>query len=133
MKPKFAFAFVTLASLGFASAALAEIDVQALVDELTANGYQVRETYTAQNQLRVEARYQDQRVEMVYDTTTGALISQEASLLRDQDRTQDRLQDGSNEDGPDQDRTRDHDGAGSDDSGSDDHGRDGAGHDANDD
>lgn len=124
MKRTFFLSLATLTSLGLASTASAEIAVQALVDELTANGYVVRETHTWNNQLRVEAQFGDQRVEMIYDDVTGALISQETSPLRDRDRTQDRLEDGTG-DGPDQDRDRDGERHGADDDDDDDHGSDG--------
>ncbi len=71
-------AFVTWTSLA-ATGAQAEISVQGVYDSFTAAGYSNIQVYEAGTTLRAEATRNGDRVEVVYDRATGAVLSQEVS------------------------------------------------------
>ena len=92
-----------------ASAAFSQGGIAPVIQTLEAQGFTVVETTREANRLRIEARSADQWRELVYDSRTGELLSDELTPLRDRDRDQYRLQDGDGDGEPDQDRDRDRD------------------------
>ncbi len=102
--PITAAAFLLAASAAFPQTGLAPV-----VQTLEAQGFTVVQTTREANRLRIEARSAGQQRELVYDSRTGELLSDEVTPLLDRDRDQDRLQDGDRDGEPDQDRDRDQD------------------------
>ena len=92
-----------------ASAAFSQGGIAPVIQTLEAQGFTVVETTREANRVRIEARSASQQRELVYDSRTGELLSDELTPLRDRDRDQDRLQDEDGDGEPDQDRDRDRD------------------------
>lgn len=121
-------AFSAIAFLACTTASQAELTTQAVVDSLTASGYTATEITTYDTTVRAEATNGTDRIEVVYDRSTGAVLSQEVS---GSDGRRGGRSTGSTDDPVGHDVGDDHgsDGHGADDSGPDDHGSDGHGSD----
>ena len=68
-----------------ATTAFAAIDTDALVQQLQDQGFTRIEVKIGMNRVKVEAINGDQKVEVVYDSATGAILKQEASQVEDSD------------------------------------------------
>jgi hypothetical protein len=79
--------------------------IQALEDQ----GYTVTNTIRETNRIRIQAQSGNATRELVYDSRTGKLLSDDIAPLRDRDRDRDRLQDGTHDGDPDRDQDRDQD------------------------
>lgn len=128
-------ATLAAAALTLSAPALrAEVSIQSIVDNLNAEGFSQIEITTGPTQVRAEAYDGTQRIEVVYDRATGAILRQEQTRERSRTEvqagvelhtsTQDFDTAGSDDHGMgnDDSGSDDHGGAGNDDSGSDDHG-----------
>lgn len=112
----------------------AEVSPQSIADNLNAVGYSNVEITTGPTQVRAEGTNGTERIEVVYDRATGAILRQEQTRERSRTEvqagvelhtsTQDFDTAGSDDHGMgnDDSGSDDHGGAGNDDSGSDDHG-----------
>lgn len=72
-------AFTLTALLCCTTALRAEVTQQSIVDSLTASGYTATEISFGTNTVRGEATNGTSRIEVVYDRTTGQVLSQETS------------------------------------------------------
>jgi hypothetical protein len=76
---------------------------------LEGQGFTVTRTTREANRVTIQALRGNESRELVYDTKTGKLLSDDVMPLRDRDQDQDQLRDGSHDGEPDQDRDRDMD------------------------
>jgi DNA-binding PadR family transcriptional regulator len=95
------------AALTVGTAALAQAGLDPVLQALERQGYAEIEVQREQNLIRIEARNRERLRVLVYDRTTGALISDTADQDRLRDRDRLREQDGTGD--QDRDRTRDQD------------------------
>lgn len=102
-----------------ANMAHAESIADQVIAQLTEQGYQRIEIYNGTKEVRVEATKDGRVLEVVYDATTGEILSQEVSLAgQKDDRSDDDSNDDSNDDDSNDDDSNDDDG--NDDDGNDD-------------
>jgi len=87
-----------------ANMAHAESIADQVIAQLTEQGYQRIEIYNGTKEVRVEATKDGRVLEVVYDATTGEILSQEVSLAGQKD---DRSDDDSNDDSNDDDSNDD--------------------------
>ena len=91
-------ALVALAMTGPAGVALADVSTDAIISDLTAQGFTRIEIRRGPNQIKVEGIRGTQELEVVYDRATGAILKREVGtadlfddtrpgvLIRDRDR-----------------------------------------------
>ncbi len=141
-----------------AGAAAAQITTDGVIQDLSAQGYSRIEVANGPTQMKVEAIRGTEKLEVIYDTDSGAVLKQETDTVsaddntapgvqvrtrtRDFVRAQERVRtgmnddsdddssddDGSDDDSSDDDGSDDHGGSGGDDDGGDDNGGDHGGH-----
>ena len=97
----------TAAFLFTAAAAFPQAGLGPVIQTLESQGFTVTQTTRETNRIRIQAQRGDESRELVYDSRTGDLLSDDVMPL--QDRDQDRLKDGTHDGEPDQDRDRDRD------------------------
>ena len=99
----------TATVLMISGAAFAQAGLGPVLQELERQGYTNIETMRETNRIRILAQRGDDLRELVYDANTGALLSDDAILLRDRDRLRDQDMDGDGVPDRDQDRDQDRD------------------------
>ena len=92
-----------------AGAAYPQSGLDPVFEVLEGQGFTVTQTARETGRIRIQAQSANQYRELVYDSRTGALLSDDVMPLQDRDRDQDRLQDDTEDGTPDQDRDRDRD------------------------